>query len=158
MHSGNRIKAWAEKKGIESTEDFYQKRAEIELHLINFSPECKRLFNQMKSFIYQYIINSFSVNRADGRARHFLKQLFRAYYLNPRQLDSYVLLRFKEMEGIAYLRDLPIKNLDAEIKRHYQKNLRFIRLVCDHIAGMSDQYALRECEKLYLPHPGMSGI
>lgn len=158
MHSGNNIKAWAKKKGIEDTEDFYQKRAEIEPHLISFSPEAKKLFNEMKSFIYKYIINSFSVNRADGRARHFLKQLFRAYYLNPRQLDSYVLLRFKEMEGITYLRDLPIKKLDAEIKRHYQKSLRFIRLICDHIAGMSDKYALREYEKLYLPHPGITVI
>ena len=155
MHSAERIKAWAERKGIKSTDDFYQKREEIESHLISFSAEGKKLFMEMKSFIYRYIINSFSVNRADGRARNFLKQLFQAYFLNPRQLDSYVLLRFKEMEGITYLRDLPIKNLDREIKRHYQNNLRFIRLICDHIAGMSDQYALREYEKLFLPHPGI---
>jgi dGTPase len=158
MHSAEAIKTWAEKNDIKCTEDFYQKRAELKPDLIDFSSEGKKLFAEMKSFIYQYIINSFSVNRADGRARHFLKHLFRAYYLNPRQLESYVLLRFKEMEGVAYLRDLPIKKLDAEIKQHYQKNLRFIRLICDHIAGMSDQYALREYEKLFLPHPGMMNI
>ncbi len=158
MYSAEAIKTWAEKNDIKCTEDFYQKRAELKLGLIDFSSEGKKLFTEMKSFIYRYIINSFSVNRADGRARHFLKHLFRAYYLNPRQLESYVLLRFKEMEGITYLRDLPIKKLDTEIKQHYQKNLRFIRLICDHIAGMSDQYALREYEKLFLPHPGMTGI
>ncbi len=156
--SARSLSSWTERHKINSTENFYAKRELIKSHTIGFSPQGKRLFQELKYFVHKFIINSFAINRADGRARHFLSGLFRAYYQNPRQLDSYQLLRFKELEGVRYLRDVPSEELDKEIKNRYQRNLRFIRLICDHIAGMSDWYALREYERLYLPSTEFTGF
>ena len=156
--SARTIANWAQRHGISSTDDFYAKRELVRPHTIGFSAQGKRLFQELKYFVHKFIINSFTINRAEGRARHFLSGLFRAYYENPRQLDSYLLLRFKELEGVPYLRDVPTEKLDKEIKIRYQRNLRFIRLICDHIAGMSDWYALREYERLYLPATDLSGF
>jgi len=153
LYSAKRIQAWLKEHGIRTTKDFLPKRDLLKHNLITFSPKQKALFKELKDFVHQYIINSFSVNRADGRARHFIKALFRAYYLNPRQLQSYVLIKFKDSENIPYLRDVSAAEVDEEIKKHYQGRVSFLRAIGDHIAGMSDQYALDEYEKLFLPHP-----
>jgi dGTPase len=153
VHSAQKIHDWASAQNIRSAADFREKRDLLENDLVSFSPKQKDMFRELKTFVHQYIINSFSVNRADGRARHFIKALFKAYYLNPRQLHSYVLLRYKEREKIPYLRDVPAASVGGEIKKHYQGHVSFLRFIGDHIAGMSDQYALDEFEKLFLPHP-----
>lgn len=42
----------------------------------------------LESFINATIINSYEVNRFDGRAVYIIKQLFKAYYHNPRQMSN----------------------------------------------------------------------
>ena len=151
--SSERIKSWAEEHGIRTTREFNRKRNRLQQGIVSFSPRQSEMFRELKKFVHQYIINSFSVNRSDGRARHFIKELFKSYYINPRQLHSYVLLKYKEGENIPYLRDIPAADVGEEIKHHYQGRISYLRLIGDHIAGMSDQYALDEYEKLFLPHP-----
>ena len=70
-----------------------------------------------------------------------------------RQLDSYVLLRYRDAIGRPYLRDFGLEEVDEEIRRNYHNSPAFVRLVADHIAGMTDKYALDEYERLYSPYP-----
>jgi dGTPase len=107
---------------------------------------------ELKGFIYRFIINHEDVNRQDHRARLVIGGLFRAYHGNPLTLPTYVLLRFHEATGRPYLRDLPLPAIAAEVAAHYLESATFARLVVDHLAGMSDRYALEEYETLY--HPG----
>ena len=89
----------------------------------------------------------------DARGRSFVKGLFAAYYRDPLQLENYVLLRYRALAGGPYLRDLSGPDLQEEIAARYHGNPAFIRLVADHVAGMSDTYAVKEYERLYLPFP-----
>jgi len=148
-----RLNAWSEERGLGQERDLRRELQQLPSGAVTFSEKGMRLFDNLKEFIYRYIINSFYVNRSDGRARHFVTALFRSYYTNPRQLDSYVLLRCRDLMKRPYLRDFGLNEVDQEIRRHYHDNPAFVRLVADHIAGMTDKYALDEYERLYSPYP-----
>ncbi len=124
---------------------------EIPAAVVAFSGKVAPLFADLKAFIYRFIINHQEVNRQDHRANLVMTGLFRAYYTNPLTLPTYALLRFHEETGRSYLRDLPIKAIPEEVAQHYHSEPRFVRLVVDHLAGMSDSYAIAEHEALYHP-------
>ena len=96
-----------------------------------FSSETEALFAELKEFIYAKIINHSRVNRQDWRARKVVTALFRAYWQQPVLLPQYVLMRASEELGSP----------------------EFARLNTDHIAGMSDRFALEEYRSLEQPSP-----
>ncbi len=153
LASWDRLNSWSEEQGLGKQQDLRRKLDRLPAGAVDFDHRGRILFDNLKEFIYRYIINSFYVNRSDGRARHFVTALFRSYYTNPRQLDSYVLLRYRDMIGRPYLRDFGLEEVNEEIRRNYHNSPAFVRLVADHIAGMTDKYALDEYERLYSPYP-----
>jgi dGTP triphosphohydrolase len=74
--------------------------------------------------------------------------LFAAYQADPTLLEDHVLLRFKELAGVRFLRDLPREKIDDEIASRYRPDVRFARLLADHLASMTDVYALNEHARL----------
>jgi dGTPase len=113
----------------------------------------ERFYSELKEFIYQHIIHSHLVSQHDGRAQLVLTTLFGAYYRNPRLLPDDVLLRYRDLAGVPYLRDIPLKRLDSEIAASYHRKPLFLRSIADHLAGMTDSYALAEYDTLISPYP-----
>jgi len=150
VNSAKKIKEWGSREGIISSEQFYQRLNDFPSDLIEFSRKGKGLFQELKEFVYREIINSYEVNIMDGRAIHFIRNLYKAYYNNPRQLQDWVLLRYAHGRGEAYLRDIPLKEVGRKIHK-LQDDPVFLRLISDHIAGMTDKFAMDEYRKLYLP-------
>ncbi|MGN0658408.1 MAG: hypothetical protein ACI4LA_02255 [Emergencia sp.] len=71
-----------------------------------------------------------------------MRQLFKAFYAYPKQLPDYVLEKYCARNSIAFNRAaLDVKTLQADSK--------FIRTIYDHIAGMTDQFAATEYNRLY---------
>jgi dGTPase len=130
---------------------------EIPAALVAMSPRVADLFAGLKAFIYRFIINHQEVNRQDNRAHLVMTGLFRIYYDNPLTLPTYALLRYRELAGRPYLRDVPIPQARREVATYYHSDARFVRLVVDHLAGMSDRYALEEYESLYDPSAALRG-
>jgi dGTP triphosphohydrolase len=64
-----------------------------------------------------------------------------------------VLLRYRDLAGVSYLRDVPLKRLDAEIASNYTKKPLFLRAIADHLAGMTDSYALAEYDSMVSAYP-----
>jgi dGTPase len=83
----------------------------------------------------------------DGRGRRALLGLFAAYFADPGLLDDHVLFRMKDLAGVRYLRDLPRASREREA-RSYRSDPRFTRLLADHLAAMTDTYALAEHARL----------
>ncbi len=119
---------------------------------VAMSKRVAALFADLKAFIYRFIINHQEVNRQDHRAHLVMTDLFRAFHSNPLTLPTYALLRFHEETGRPYLRDLAIGQIPAEVASFYRADARFVRLIVDHLAGMSDSYAVEEHGALYHPH------
>ncbi len=151
--SARRIGRFVSRKKVSDHEGFRAVERELSATTIAFSKPVAPLFSGLKEFIYRFIINHPEVNRQDWRARKVLVGLFRAFWLNPLNLPTYVLLRARDELGFPYLRDLPLDRIAGEIHERYHSSPGFARLVADHIAGMSDRFALEEYALLEQPGP-----
>jgi len=152
--SAARIERFCSRHGITDHEAWVARSREVSQTTVWFSGEVEGLFDELKAFIYRFIINHASVNRQDWRARKVITALFRAYWTNPLTLPSYVLLRARDELGFPYLRELPMAAVAGEVASRYHASPGFARLVADHIAGMSDRFALEEYRALEQPEPG----
>lgn len=56
--------------------------------IIDFSPAGKELDKYLEQYINNSILNSYDVNRFDGKAYFIIRQIFKAYYANPRQMPK----------------------------------------------------------------------
>ena len=147
------IERWLTEKRITTAAEFRAHRRKLPGSLVAPSRAGDRLYRELKEFIYQHIIHSHPVSQHDGRAHLVLVTLFSAYYRNPRLLPDDVLLRYRDLAGVAYLRDVPLKRLEAEIAGSYHKKPLFLRSIADYLAGMTDSYALAEYDTMVSPYP-----
>ena len=86
-------------------------------------------------------------DRIEARGRRAVLGLFAAYFADPSLLDDHVLFRMKDVAGVRYLRDLPRASREREA-RGYRTDPRFTRILADHLAAMTDAYALAEHGRL----------
>ena len=143
-----RLETWLESAGISTPEEFYARRDRLPGDLVGFSERGKRFYRQLKEFVYRHIIHSFPVSRHDGHARRVTAGVFRAYAENPRLLPDAVLHALAEELGTRFLREVPLRELDLEVERHYIPRPEFYRTIVDHIAGMTDSYCNAEYKEL----------
>jgi dGTPase len=146
-----RLQEFLSRHEISEHEAFTSVARQLPHTTVWFSDRVEPLFDDLKSFIYQFIINHWQVNRQDWRARKVIIALFKAFWSNPLNLPTYVLLRAKEELHVPFLRDIPMASVAAEVEASYHSNPGFVRLVADHIAGMSDRFALEEYHSLEQP-------
>ena len=104
--------------------------------------------DEVDGFLEARVRRTRDADRVDRRGRHVLLGLFGAYHSDPLLLDDHVLLRFKEIAGVRFLRDLPRSQVERQVGERYRSDARFIRLLADHLASMTDAYALDEHAKL----------
>jgi dGTPase len=150
------IERWLAERKIASASEFAAQRRKLPGSLVAPSRTGDRLYRELKEFIYQHIIHSHLVSQHDGRAQLVLTTLFTSYYRNPRLLPDSVLQRYHDVAGVAFLRDIPLKRLEAEIVANYHRRPLFLRSIADHLAGMTDSYALAEYDTMVSAYPRRS--
>ena len=62
-------------------------RTTFKKKLIDFSNIGYKLNDKLEKYIKYKILNSYEVNRFDGKSSFIIRQLFKAYYSNPRQME-----------------------------------------------------------------------
>ncbi|MDQ2980511.1 MAG: dNTP triphosphohydrolase [Acidobacteriota bacterium] len=143
-----RIERWTDAEGIATPEDFLAHRERLPGDLVSFTETGKRLYRELKEFVYRHVIHSFPVSRHDGHARRVVAGVFVAYRENPRLLPDSVLLGLRDELGVRFLREVPLKDVDAEVQERYLPRPEFFRALADHIAGMTDSYCNAEYKEL----------
>ena len=103
---------------------------------------------ELEGFLRSRVSRRAAADRVHARGRHALLGLFAAYQADPLLLDDHVLLRFKESAGVRYLRDVPRDRVEAEVAARYRADGRWARTLADHLASMTDVYALEEHARL----------
>jgi dGTPase len=152
-NSAARIARFLERHGVSDHADYSIRAREASQTTVWMSPRVAELFEELKSFIYSRIINQGPVSRQDWRARKVMTALFGAYWSEPAILPDYLLMRATEELELPYIRDLPLKLIAATVTERYHSTPGFARLIVDHLAGMSDRFALEEYRALHLPSP-----
>jgi len=145
-----RVERWCETNAVRVADDFYARRAAVPGDLIGFSETGKRWYRELKAFVYRHIIHSFPISRHDGHARRVLSALYAAYAENPRILPDDVLAGLAPTLGVRYLREVPLRELEAEIAERYRPRPELYRAIADHLAGMTDSYCDKEYKEVVL--------
>jgi dGTPase len=146
--SRTRIERWLETVGIRTPADFDAHRGRLPGDLVGFTDAGRRLYAELREFVYRHIIHSFPVSRHDGHARRVLAGLFAAYRDNPRLLPDDVLRTLERDLSVRFLREVPLPEVDREVARGYHPRPEFYRAIADHIAGMTDSYCNSEYHAL----------
>lgn len=108
-----------------------------------------------KDFLKSMIITSELAQVMDEKAEYVIRHLFTAYVKNPLLLpDNTIRLIFDEFEPNNQLSAHEYRlNMDDALrksKKEFNQRLHMIvhRKICDHLAGMTDQYAMEQYHKL----------
>jgi len=140
---------WASRNRVGDPEGFARVRdEEVAWGTIGLKAAALRLLEDLEGFLEAKVRRGAEADRVDGRGRRAILGLLAAYLADPTLLEDHVLLRYKEIAGVGYLRDLPRASVEAELASRYRGDPRFVRLLCDYVAGMTDSFALAEHGRL----------
>lgn len=95
---------------------------------IGMSEECWKALGSLRDFLFEAVYLNSEAKSEDIKAKEVLTLLFRFYFQNPEKLP-------KEF--------LPENNAEIPVR------------VCDYIAGMTDRFAIRKFEEIYVPQSWM---
>jgi dGTPase len=159
LSSARALERWAEKHGVQSPAAFRAVRDEqVGGHEIGLSGPGRKALDEIDDRLERRVRRVHTADRVSSRGRHVLLGLFGACWADPLLLEDHVLLRFKERVRVKFLRDLPRETVAAEVARRYRTSPDFVRLLADHLASMTDSYALAEHRRLMemgaVPIPG----
>ncbi|MBP3380652.1 MAG: dNTP triphosphohydrolase [Ruminococcus sp.] len=122
----------------------------------------KAIIDKFKSRMSTLVLYTHDVQRSDSKGKYIIKNLFEAYYTNPQQLpdtvirNTYRTFHMGETADIDYMGDIgEIRHkFESDITSYRRdglnsKDICLMRMICDYIAGMTDNFAINEYEKLY---------
>lgn len=142
------LERWAAKHSIRDAAAFRRLLEQAAGVAIGPPRAGRALLEDLEGFLEAHVRRSFEADSTEGRGRRTVLGLVAAFHADPTLLEPHVLLRFKEVAGVRYLRDLPRGAVEAEVQARYRSDPRFLRLVADFVAGMTDPFAAAEHARL----------
>ena len=134
--------------------------------LIKFDGKTEEVRKELYKISSNKIINSEEVNCFDGKGEYVIRKIYKAYKTNPMQMSKTTLKRiFREVckytNYVVDITDCSREDIEKEIKIYNGKDNSddiksikhkvFVRCLVDLIAGMTDDFANRQYDKLYSP-------
>ena len=149
---------------LQSNNEFIQHAISYDTYGTNKASD---IVSKFKHRLSETALNNYHVQRSDSKGKYIIKNLFEAYNTNPQQLPNYAIKNlYKELKKQNYgfskeissfsdddTSELRLAVVEAinDIKK--ENKVRYLicvmRIICDHIARMTDNYAISEYEKLY---------
>ena len=97
--------------------------------IVDFSDIGKKIDRKIENYINNSILNSYDVNRFDAKAYFIVRQIFKAYYSNPRQMPQELLNELSnriQMNTNWYGSKIRLKiNVKDEIKDVFIDDIKF---------------------------------
>lgn len=112
----------------------------------------------IKMGIRVFVHHSQDVERMNGKGDYIIRKIFEAYYSNPQQLPDGPIIHFMVEIGKYKNADHAKKDGRGAVRNKFEevmknpttiKRLALMRRICDHIASMTDHYAINEYNSLY---------
>lgn len=113
------------------------------------------------SIISEKVHHSREVERMNAKGQYIIKKLFQAYYSHPQQLPDSIIIRYMvdikqyvslqsaEQAGMGAVRIKFDKLHSDKAAFGIEEQILLMRKISDHIAGMTDHYAIEEYSNLY---------
>lgn len=155
---------------FEKNSPFIEKPVIAFTELENAANKDTNVLETFNNLISSQVLNSYEVNCFDGKSKYIIRKLFDAYFANPLQLPDNTLKRIdreikrfdKSWKNIRSGNNKIVKkqldictnsNLEFSSTNNidYQKRKIFVKTIIDFIAGMTDDFANSQFNKLYTP-------
>jgi len=98
-----------------------------ESKVIKMSPLIQAATDQLRDFLFEHVYVDSEAKREESKVKQVLQRLFEYFMKNTHALP------------VEYYQHITSSNKQ--------------RVICDYIAGMTDRYAIRLYEKIFLPRP-----
>jgi deoxyguanosinetriphosphate triphosphohydrolase, putative len=149
---------------INSRESFDKQRMSIwntidVRRIISFNSEFEENDKIIKKFLMNRIINSRFAQVMDGKGTFILRRLVNAYLNTPSQLPdktiSHLFINLGEIDKKSAFDPKNAGELRNKLEQHHTRYFEssyqniLVRTIIDYIAGMTDEYAIVQYEKLY---------
>lgn len=164
-----KLKEIEKKYGIDNSQGFYEAREEIYKYLfldnkwneLLLGKEFVAADKKFRGYLSNIILKSELAQKMDGKASYVIRRIFRAYLSNPQQLPDNTMIRILQDYSPNSIAPNSRKEraLQVSFARHkINEALKtdpkkidaiILRKICDHIAGMTDSYAIAQFRKLY---------
>jgi len=95
---------------------------------IFMSPHVEEAMKNLRAFMFEHVYTNPRAKGEEYKAKNLLKELYGHYLKHPEEMPE------------EYIHMIEFKNEKAE------------RVVCDYIAGMTDQYSIAKFEELFVPN------
>lgn len=82
--------------GVQLENDENRRILKLDQKIVDFSTIGQKFNDELEELVKNRILNSYEVNKFDGKSRFIIRQLFKAYYTNPLQMPSYALYRLEK--------------------------------------------------------------
>ena len=92
---------------------------------MDMMPEIRQAHDALHKFLYQNVYSGSAAKTEDHKAQELIRRLYAYYSEHPHEMPA-------EYQALA-------------------ERFTVERAVCDYIAGMSDDYAIWDYEKLFIP-------
>lgn len=149
----------------ENAEDFLTHEMPLEeiKDIISYSEPFSEKESVFAKEIQNRVLQSYEIQVADSRGAYVVKKLFQAFYTTPQQLPDNSIISYllragiirtmdevnliRKEKGIGYIRKMFGDSYNAS--NNEKNDILLMRVICDYIAGMTDNYALDLYRKLY---------
>lgn len=125
--------------------------------IISFSEDFN--YDEIKTAIKKKVHHSREVERMNEKGKYIIRKLFEAYCSHPQQLPDGPIMHFmvetNNYKNIDEAKETHIGEVRTKFNNMLEKGMSvhqrivLMRRICDHIASMTDRYAIDEYEKLY---------
>jgi dGTPase len=135
-------------QSLKNLSEFYARNSRLkdfEEEIISFSQGINPLQKELNKFIYKEIIDYSRITWADELGEKLIYRLFEAYYLDPKLLPEYILERYFQEKGEPFSPEALVEENNI---LQMKNDTKYYRLICDHIAGMTDNFAVHEAHRL----------
>jgi len=170
-HSLSNLRHFYKAFSIKSNKDFMDIYPELDIEtkfkaengtmlikdIISYPEELRVDQKILQENLKNSILNSYQVQRMDGKASFIIRQLAKAYLSNPQQLPDNMIKQLfidshpdKEVHtqvSMGEMRSWLNQMYYSSRNNLVRKNL--LRIICDYISSMTDDFAIAEHARLY---------
>jgi len=149
LASDAELRRFAARHKLKDERSFRAVRGAIAGGEVAFPRRLAELLSDLAGFLEGRVHKSRAADQVEARGRRIVLGLFAAYLADPLLLDDPALLRYKESAQVPYLRDLARGEAVRSASSDYRRDPRFLVVLADHVAGMTDGYAVEEHGRLH---------
>ncbi|MBC8181243.1 dNTP triphosphohydrolase [candidate division KSB1 bacterium] len=127
---------------LKNLERFYLQKKGLTFfdeEIVQFSENIHPLQKELNKFIYEEIIYKCTGNDYKKTNKNMLREIFKGFIKSPLRLPDYILKRIEMISG---------KKQTGWGNHQIIEQDFFVRVVADHIAGMTDSFAKKQFEAL----------